>query len=198
MVDDAFVPEHRTVRYDQLLTGQAPGGKLHASPLYRAPLWAVFTLGICAPAVGIARGASESFVQEMKTRVWGMDYAPQAKNPAVQLRLAEATAMIDAADLLYHRSLTQTIDKIMDGQTPSLEDRVRSRRDQAYAVRTATRAVELLLDAQGGKGLYEGGHVQRAFRDLHALSAHIMAGWDMPALCYGQVALGGTPTNPYY
>ncbi len=151
-----------------------------------------------APRRSASRGASESFVQEMKTRVWGMDYAPQAKNPAIQLRLAEATAMIDAADLLYHRALTETIDKIMADQTPSVEDRVRSRRDQAYAVRTATRAVELLLDAQGGKGLYEGGHVQRAFRDLHALSAHIMAGWDMPALCYGQVALGGTPTNPYY
>ncbi len=49
MVDEAFVPEHRTVRYDQLVTGQAPGGKLHNNPLYRAPLWAVFTLGICAP-----------------------------------------------------------------------------------------------------------------------------------------------------
>jgi 3-hydroxy-9,10-secoandrosta-1,3,5(10)-triene-9,17-dione monooxygenase len=198
MVDDAFVPEHRTVRYDQLVTGQAPGGKIHTNPLYRAPLWAVFTLGICAPAVGIARGASESFIQEMKTRVWGMDYAPQAKNPAIQLRVAEATAMIDAADLLYHRSLTQTIDKIMAGETPSLEDRIRSRRDQAYAVKTSTRAVELLLDAQGGKGLYEGGQVQRAFRDLHAMSAHIMAGWDMPALSYGQVILGGTPTNPFY
>ncbi len=104
MVDEAFVPEHRTVRYDQLVTGQAPGGKIHPNPLYRAPLWAVFTLGICAPAVGIARGASESFIQEMKTRVWGMDYAPQAKNPAIQLRLAEATAMIDAADLLSHRA----------------------------------------------------------------------------------------------
>jgi 3-hydroxy-9,10-secoandrosta-1,3,5(10)-triene-9,17-dione monooxygenase len=198
MVDDAFVPEHRTVRYDQLVAGQAPGGKLHPNPLYSAPLWAVFTLGICAPAVGIARGACDSFIQEMKTRVWGMDYAPQAKNPAIQLRLAEATAMIDAADLLYHRSLTQTIDKIMAGETPSLEDRVRSRRDQAYAVRTSTRAVEMLLDAQGGKGLYEAGHVQRAFRDLHAVSAHIMAGWDMPALSYGQVTLGGPPTNPFY
>ncbi|HEY1923236.1 MAG TPA: acyl-CoA dehydrogenase family protein [Tepidisphaeraceae bacterium] len=198
MVDEAFVPEHRTVRYDQLVIGQAPGGKLHPNPLYRAPLWAVFTLGICAPAVGIARGASESFIQEMKTRVWGMDYAPQAKNPAIQLRLAEATAMIDAADLLYHRASTQMIDKIMNSETPSVEDRIRSRRDQAYAVKTATRAVELLLDAQGGKGLYEGGQVQRAFRDLHAMSAHIMAGWDMPALSYGQVTLGGVPTNPFY
>jgi 3-hydroxy-9,10-secoandrosta-1,3,5(10)-triene-9,17-dione monooxygenase len=198
MVDEAFVPEHRTVRYDALVTGQAPGGKIHPNPLYRAPLWAVFTLGICAPAVGIARGASESFIQEMKTRVWGMDYAPQAKNPAIQLRVAEATAMIDAADLLYHRALTQTIDKIMNNDPLSIEDRIRSRRDQAYAVKTSTRAVELLLDAQGGKGLYEGNPIQRAFRDLHAMSAHIMAGWDMPALSYGQVILGGTPTNPFY
>jgi alkylation response protein AidB-like acyl-CoA dehydrogenase len=197
-VEDAFVPEHRTVRYDQLVAGQAPGAKVHDNPLYRSPLWSVLTLGICAPAVGIARGACDSFVHEMKTRVYGLDYSPQAKNPAVHLRLAEATAMVDAGDLLYQRSLTQTIATIMAGQTLSLEHRIRSRRDQGYAVRMATRAAELLLGAQGGRGLYEGGHVQRALRDLHAVSAHIMAGWDMPALSYGQVMLGGTPANPYY
>ncbi len=86
----------------------------------------------------------------------------------------------------------------MNNEPLSVEHRIRSRRDQAYAVKTSTRAVELLLDAQGGKGLYEGNQIQRAFRDLHAMSAHIMAGWDMPALSYGQVILGGAPTNPFY
>lgn len=198
VISDAFVPEHRTVLYDDLVAGRAPGGDVHDGPLYRAPVWSVFPLGICAPAIGIARGACESFIQEFKTRVYGMEYAPQAKNPAVQMRVAEATALADAADLLYQRALTQTVDTIMAGQTLSREARVRSRRDQCYAVLSATRAVELLLGAQGGKGLFETSHVQRAVRDLHALSAHIMAGWDMAALNFGQVILGGPPANPFY
>jgi len=198
VADDVFVPEHRTVRYDELLTGQSPGGKIHASPIYRAPLWTIFTLGICAPALGIARGACASFIREMKTRVYGEDYSQQAKNPMIQMRTAEATAMTDAADLLYQRSLTETIEKIMNQQPLTLEDRIRSRRDQGYAVQQATRAVDLVLSAQGGRGLSSASHIQRAMRDLHALSAHIMAGWDMPALAYGQFILGGEISNPYY
>jgi 3-hydroxy-9,10-secoandrosta-1,3,5(10)-triene-9,17-dione monooxygenase len=55
-----------------------------------------------------------------------------------------------------------------------------------------------LLGAEGGKGLYESNHVQRAFRDLHALSGHVVGGWDMPALNYGQIILGGPPTDPFF
>jgi 3-hydroxy-9,10-secoandrosta-1,3,5(10)-triene-9,17-dione monooxygenase len=198
VVENAFVPEHRTANYDDLMAGRAPGAAVHNSPLYQAPLWPIFTLGICAPAVGIARGACDSFIQEMKIRVYGTEYSMQAKNPAVQLRLAEATALADAAELLYQRSLMETFDQIMAGQTLSVEHRVRSRRDQTYAVQMAKRAAEILLSGQGGKGLYEAGHVQRAARDLAALSGHIMAGWDMPALNFGQVMLGGSPTDPFY
>jgi hypothetical protein len=36
-------------------------------------------------------------------------------------------------------------------------------------------------------------------RDLNALSAHIVAGWDMPAINYGQLALGGgAPADPFF
>jgi 3-hydroxy-9,10-secoandrosta-1,3,5(10)-triene-9,17-dione monooxygenase len=195
---DAFVPDHRTMRYDDLLEGRSLGATVHAGPLYRAPIWTVFTLGICAPAVGIAQGACESFIREFKTRVYGIDYSAQAKNPSVQLRLAEATALTDAAYLLYQRSLTQIVDQIMAGESLSIQDRVRSRRDQGYSVQMATRAVEMLLGAQGGKGIYDASHIQRALLDLHGISAHIMGGWDMPALSFGQVMLGGPPANPYY
>ncbi len=198
VVENAFVPEHRTAVYDDLMAGRAPGAAVHDSPVYRAPLWPIFTLGICAPATGIAKGACESFVQEMKIRVYGAEYSMAAKNPAVQMRLAEASALADAAELLYQRSLTEVFDRIMGGQALSVEERVRSRRDQAYAVQMAKRTAEILLSGQGGKGLYETGHVQRAVRDLQALSGHIMAGWDMPAMNFGQVMLGGTPTDPFY
>jgi len=198
VVTDAFVPEHRTMSYQDLLDGRSPGAKIHGGPIYRAPLWAIFTLGICAPATGIAKGACDCFITEFKTRVYGFDYSAQAKNPSVQLRLAEATALTDAAELLYNRSLERIVDKIMADDPLSVEDRVTSRRDQAYAVKMSTSAVELLLAAQGGRGLFEASPIQRALVDLHAMSGHIMAGWDMPALNFGQVLLGGSPANPFY
>ena len=198
VVEDVFVPDYRMVKNEDLVNGTAPGGQIHDSPLYRAPVWAVFPFCISSPANGIARGAFEGYVEEMKARQSAFDHSPLARKPTIQLRLAEAGALIDAGDLLYKRSLTETIDKIMSRETLSLEHRVRNRRDQGYSVQLAKRAAELLLGAEGGKGLYEANPVQRAFRDLQALQAHIVGGWDMPALNYGQVILGGPPTDPFF
>ncbi len=198
VVDGAFVPAHRMVANDDLVNGKAPGGNIHASPLYRAPVWAVFPFCITSPAAGIARGAFDAYVEEMRARQSAFDHAPLSRKPNIQLRVAEAGALIDAAELLYRRSLTETIDIIMAGGTLSMELRLRNRRDQGYSVVMLKRAAELLLGAEGGKGLYDSGHVQRAFRDLHALAGHIVGGWDMPALNYGSVLLGGPPSDPFF
>ncbi len=198
-VENAFVPAHRVVANADLVAGTSPGARLHESPLYRAPAWAIFPFCISSPTAGIARGACECFIDEMKARATAIDHAPLAKKANIQMRVAEATALTDAAELLYRRSLTETIDRIMRGETLSLEHRLRSRRDQGYSVVMAKRAAALLLEAQGGGGLYERGPVQRAMRDLNALSAHIVAGWDMPAIEYGQLALGaGPPSTPFF
>ena len=39
--------------------------------------------------------------------------------------------------------------------------------------------------------------MQRAYADLHALQGHIVAGWEMPAYSYGQVMLGGQPSDAF-
>ncbi len=197
-VDNVFVPEHRTVRNDQLMAGTSPGASVHPGPLYRAPVWAIFPFCISSAMPGIAQGACSAFIAEMKSRAAGFDHSPLAMKPGIQMRVAEATALADAAELLYRRSLTDTIDKVMKGEPLSLEHRVRSRRDQGYAIVMAKRACALLLEAQGGDGLFVRGHVQRALRDLNALSAHIVGGWDMPAQNYGQVILGGPPANFFF
>jgi 3-hydroxy-9,10-secoandrosta-1,3,5(10)-triene-9,17-dione monooxygenase len=131
----------------------------------------------------------------MKVRDDSFAHSPLAKKPGMHARVAEASAMIDAGDLLYKRSYRETIDKILAGKVPSLEFRARSRRDQGFCVKLAKAAVGLLIDAGGGRGLYESNHVQRSFRDLQAMSGHIVASWDVVAYSYGQMALGGPPSD---
>lgn len=121
--------------------------------------------------------------------------------PVLKERAAETGKLrrlrdnILAADLLYKRSLRETMDKIFAGETLGMDHRARSRRDQAYSLVLAKRGVEILFSAEGARGLYDDHPVQRAHRDLHAVSSHLVAGWDTPALTYGQVALGQTPTS---
>ncbi|MSQ50376.1 MAG: hypothetical protein EXR28_00670 [Betaproteobacteria bacterium] len=198
VVENTFIPAHRVASNADMMQGKAPGAAVHAGAIYRTPVWALFPFCISSPAVGIARGAFDAFVEEMKSRSAHIDHAPLAKKPNIQMRVSEAGALIDAADLLYRRSLRETIDIVMAGGTLPLELRIRNRRDQGYAIHMAKKATEILLTAQGGAGLFEHHPVQRAFRDLQAVSAHLVGGWDMPALNYGSVTLGGQPTDFFW
>src|SRR5215472_1681574 len=107
-------------------------------------------------------------------------------------------SLADAVELLYQRSLHETIDKIMRGERLSLEHRVRSRHDQAYAIQMGRRACELLQGAQGGGGIFNHSQVQRCSRDLAGVAAQIAGNWDTPAVNYGQVILGGPPADPIF
>jgi alkylation response protein AidB-like acyl-CoA dehydrogenase len=162
---DVFVPAHRTVAWSATGDGTAPGAEVHQSPLYRAPMMAFFPFFIASPGAGIARGGLEACIAEMRERRL-QDGSPMARMPSVQMRIAEASALIDAADLLYRRSLRETMDTIFSGTGLSLEHRARSRRDQAYSLVLSKRAVELLFSAEGARGLYDDHPVQRAARDL--------------------------------
>ena len=68
-VDNVFVPDHRTVKVAELVSGTAPGTKIHENPLYRIPMLAVLPLCLAAPALGMAEGAYATFMDTTRTRV---------------------------------------------------------------------------------------------------------------------------------
>jgi hypothetical protein len=53
----------------------------------------------------------------------------------------------------------------------------------------------LITPPFGVSRLFESNHVQRSFRDLQAVSGHIVANWDVAAYSCGQMALGGPTTD---
>ena len=83
------------------------------------------------------------------------------------------------------------------GRTVSIEERITSRRGQAFAVTLALRAVEALNASTGGAGLDLANPVQRAWRDANAVGRHISMNWDAVGTMYGQLALGLTPQGQY-
>jgi len=82
------------------------------------------------------------------------------------------------------------------GEMAPIEDKVRWRRDAAFAARLCTRAVDVVFGAAGGAAIYQANPLQRAFRDIHAAHAHFAVNWDANAITYGRVALGLPPDTP--
>jgi len=97
VVEDAFVPEHRTHSYLDAFHLNHPGTAVNDAPLYRLPFGLVFANGITAPAIGAALGALEAFREQSRKRVNVRDQSRVVEDPFVQYRLAEAAAEISAA-----------------------------------------------------------------------------------------------------
>ena len=87
--------------------------------------------------------------------------------------------------------------KLRAGEAITVADRIRSRRDQAYATRLALQAVEALNASIGGAGLFISNPIQRAWRDVNAVARHISLNWDAVGTMYGQHVFGLEPRGQY-
>lgn len=194
--DNVFVPDRRMLNTHQCVGGPTPGSLLHPGPLYRMPLFALFGHGIVGPAVGIALGALELILEPLLQARRSGAGVKLGDQPTVQVRIAEASAEIDAARALLQAAGDDATAMARAGRLPTLQERVRFRRNGAYAGTLCLRAVERLYPLAGANGLAEHSPFQRAFRDVHGACAHIALTWDVQAANYGGVVLGRPSTDP--
>jgi 3-hydroxy-9,10-secoandrosta-1,3,5(10)-triene-9,17-dione monooxygenase len=194
VLDDVFVPEHRSVSFSALREGCSPGSKVNANPIYRAPFIAVHSYALLGPVLGLARGAYDEFVQWTRRRYLTYTGLAIAQHVPVQIRIAEIAAQIDAAELLARRAFALAR---ADYAGMSLQTRTLLRRDFTFAVRSLRDAMEELIKISGSSGLLDDNPVQRCWRDVHAISSHVVMNWDVPAENFGRTEFG-LPLNPAY
>jgi 3-hydroxy-9,10-secoandrosta-1,3,5(10)-triene-9,17-dione monooxygenase len=189
-VEDAFVPAHRTLAAEAMREGRHPGRALNPGVLYRLPALSLFPFVTAGVLAGIARGALDDFIAATRTRLGNYTGRSLADFTTLQARIAEAAALVDAAEAVSLGDCDEATRIVAEGGMPTLEQRARYLRDGAFAASLCTRAVDLLVTGTGGTAIYEKNPLQRAFRDIHAANAHYMLSWDVNLPLYGRVALG--------
>jgi resorcinol 4-hydroxylase (FADH2) len=202
VLNDVFVPAHRVLSFADTTSGQTPGAKLYAdNPAFSIPMLCNIPSCLASTAVGAAAGALDDYLARTSKRVTRGAVAGSnnrmAEFPTIQLRVAEAAASIDAARHTLLRDLADRAGMVREGRQVSVEDRIISRRGQAFSVGLAIRAVEALNASTGGLGLDLSNPVQRAWRDANAVGRHISMNWDAVGTMYGQMVLGLTPQGQY-
>jgi alkylation response protein AidB-like acyl-CoA dehydrogenase len=199
---DVFVPEHRVLTFLETTSGRTPGALLRPeNPGFSIPMLCNIPSCLASVAVGTAAGALEDYLEVTSKRVTRGAVAGSnnrmAEFPTIQLRVAEAAASADAAREILLRDLRDRAIAVRANRPVSIEDRIVSRRGQAFAVALAIRASEALNASTGGHGLDLANPVQRAWRDANAVGRHISMNWDAVGTMYGQLALGLTPQGQY-
>jgi 3-hydroxy-9,10-secoandrosta-1,3,5(10)-triene-9,17-dione monooxygenase len=191
VVDDVFVPAHRSLSFGDVFKLVVPGQELNQNPLYRLPYGSVFSYSITTPIIGMATGAYEAHVTYLRERV-RVAYAGQkaAQDPFAQVRVAEAAAEIDGAWLALERNMFDLMSYARAGDQIPVDVRLRTRRDQVRGTGQAIRAVDRLFENSGGRALKSGTPIQRFWRDAHAGRVHAINDPERALSMYGGSEFG--------
>jgi 3-hydroxy-9,10-secoandrosta-1,3,5(10)-triene-9,17-dione monooxygenase len=190
-----FVPAHRSVRYDDILAGTAPGARVHPQyPLCRAPRRYLTTFSITPVIVGLANRAVEITTGMLRSRLNSGSLPNEFE--VVQQKLAESAAEVATANMILDTHLANSVAAIEAGEPIGEKETARNRLMSAYMVRLSKQAIERLCSLSGSQWVYNSHPMQAILRDALAGSTHRGFNWEINARAYSQsigVAKSGAP-----
>jgi len=189
-VADAFVAEKMTVAVSDLTGGPTPGSAANPNALYALPVFSLFPYVLSGVGLGNAQSCLDDYVEFARHRASTYNRAKVSDMQTTQIKIAEASAKIDAARLIMRTNCLDAMADARRGLIPDIAAKTKLRRDGAFSVNLCTDAVTLLFAASGARSLFTSGALQRQFRDAHAVNSHLAFNFDAAGTNYGRVALG--------
>jgi indole-3-acetate monooxygenase len=187
-VDDAFVPAERAIA---LLTAEPR----ERGPLYRFPIFGLLGLSVASVGLGIARAAVDELTALATKKTPMMSSQSLAERSSTQAEVARARASLLAARAFMFDEVGKAWERAAGGHDFDLDQRVRLRLAAVHATRTAADVVDAMYDLGGGTSIYATSPLQRQFRDVHAVTQHIVVAPATYELA-GRVLLG-VPTDTF-
>ncbi len=197
VVDNAFVPAHRTHKLIDGFKTNSPGNELNTAPLFRVPFGQIFVRSVSTTAIGIAQATLDQFLEVARNRVSASTSGKVSLDPTVQMACARAASLIDGVKLTLHRNIDELMDFASRSERPSIERRVQFRFESALAVERCVEAVDMLFATAGGRAIFNSNPMLAHFLNAHAAQAHFANKTDKPARNFGTVLLG-QKTEDYF
>ena len=188
-VDDAFVPEYRTLLTRSARKLDTPGAAANPNPLYHLPFMNVFVYAVSSPMIGVAQGMLSFYLQQAQRRLKSAT-GPLAQDAFAHQRIARSAAAVQVARRQLRADLDELLAMAVAGSPIPVEDRARFRWGAAYCVDVSTRAIDELFEVAGGFSIHLDNPLQRMFRDAHAMRAHVQNNVEKAAEAYGRALLG--------
>jgi indole-3-acetate monooxygenase len=181
-VHELFVPTAYTVN-----TADDP--PLHPGPLYRLPVLLTLCSSVGPLALGIARGAIDSFAELIATKVDRITGTALRERLTVQERVARAEAAVRSARAFLYEIVHDLWGTVEQGTLLTERQIALFRLANMHAVAASAQAVDLVYHAAGTSAIFTAHPLERFFRDLHVATQHRCAS---PEELYqaGRVLLG--------
>ncbi len=195
-VDGVFVPAHRSVRYDDILNGTAPGVRVHPNYLLcRAPRRYLTAFSISPVIVGLANRALDFTTDVLRGRI--KSGAVPDDLEILQQRIAESAVEVKTANMIFETHLRQSDDLVNSGEPIREADILQNRLMASYMIRLCKQAVERLCEISGSRWAFNSHPMQVILRDALVGATHRSYNWDSIARDFSQsigIARGSIPS----
>jgi alkylation response protein AidB-like acyl-CoA dehydrogenase len=189
VLDDVFVPEHRSVMVSDLFAGTPPGALVHPDyPVLRAPRGFLVSYSLPPVAIALARLALDIACASLSRRV-SRGVTKVADSEVVQMAIGEAAAAIDAATLLLHTGRDHSTAEVSSGRRITEAEALRARRDMVYAQHQVSWALDRLCELDGARWVYDNDQLGTIRRDVMTILTHHAASRQAAMAPYGKMLL---------
>lgn len=188
VVRDVFVPQTHT---SSLADAPHESGPLYIPRLFLTWVWTATV----ANALGIARGAMNAFVEMATTKASTSSPTLLRDRALVQVRTAEAEAILSAARSYVRGTVAETWRLVTAGEKDLDVAITQARLAITHAMHEAARSVDLVFHAAGTNAVYTRNPIERYFRDIHVTLQH-GAALPIHMEAAGKALLGLRPSDP--
>ena len=164
-------------------------------PAFTFPIWGLLSLGIAGVALGIGRAAIDELVRLAGEKTPIGATRRLAERGQVQEAAARAEAQLRGARAFLFEAIDDAWVTATSGGKPNLRQRATIRLAATNVAHSAAEVVDAMYTAGGATANYDTSPLQRHFRDIQALTQHVMVQpttWEMT----GRILLGLPPNTP--
>lgn len=170
-------------------------GSHYQGPLYRMPFLTTFGFTMGSVASGIALGAIDCCREMAVSKVRRGSELTLQQRPLFQYQLADALATVWSGRAWLREELESAWQLALAAQPIPIEQRARLWLSMCHSVRSAAQAVDIAYSAGGGAANYRSSPLQRALRDVRAVTQHVAAS-SQSIEDNGRILAGLEPANP--
>lgn len=167
-VNDLFVPTEYTLDF-------AENPARYPGPLYRFPTTYVLASPLAPAALGIARGAIDTFIELIKSKTDRYSGTRMRDRMTIQERVAQAEALVLSARALFFETIESHWERVSNGDLLDENQLALGKLSLMHAVDASAKAVDLVYHAAATNAIFTSNPLERYFRDIHVVTQHRFA-----------------------
>ena len=173
IVDDVFVPEHRTHRAIDGFLCQNPGQETNPGPLYTLPWAQVFMRSVSTAAFGGARAAINAAIEIAQSRVSTNTGKASKDDPFMNAAISRAYAEVTEMEQTLRLTFEDLMGYATRGEPIPMEKRTHYAYNSSSVVRRMADLVDDMVKLLGGRAIYMSSPIIQPWLDLNAGRAHV-------------------------